>query len=346
MLIKRRSYWIYAFVAVVAVATMWVMSASQNQQDFSNNGDAEQCLEQSGGQVWIEGGSFMMGDDDAYPEEGPAHLVRLDGYWIDTHEVTNGQFARFIDETGYLTVAERVPDPADFPGAPPEMLRPGSVTFTPPGEGARITQWWSYTPGANWRHPDGPDSSIAKKAHYPVVHIAFEDAQAYVSWAGRALPTEAQYEFAARSNRDNERYAWGGDEFVPEGEHQANTWQGLFPLQNTQTDGYKGIAPVGCFPPNAYQAYDLIGNVWEWTGNWYAPNHNPADSENPQGPSPEQSYDWNNAGYPVRVIKGGSYLCAPSYCKRYRPAARIAQDTGLGTSHIGFRTVSNSSVND
>jgi formylglycine-generating enzyme required for sulfatase activity len=282
-----------------------------------------------------------MGDDEAYREEGPAHVVTVDGFWIDTHEVTNAQFAKFVKETGYVTVAERVPNPDEIPGAPPEMLKPGSATFTPPSQGENITSWWSYTPGANWKHPEGPDSSIKNKDHYPVVHIAFEDAQSYATWAGRALPTEAQYELAARSRKDKEKYAWGGDEVVPEGKHMANTWQGFFPVQNTEEDGYEGIAPVGCFDANDYGAYDLIGNVWEWTGNWYVPAHKPEDNDNPKGPAQDESYDKNNAGFAVRVIKGGSFLCSPNYCMRYRPSARHAQDTGLGSNHIGFRTVLN-----
>ena len=306
---------------------------------------AQQCREPSNQQVWIEGGRFTMGDNNTYQEEGPEHLVELDGFWIDAHEITNAQFVAFVKETGYVTVAERMPNPAEIPGAPPEMLQPGSVTFTPPNQGGQLTTWWSYTPGANWQQPDGPGSSIAGKDHYPVVHIAFEDAQRYAQWAGRQLPTEAQYEFAARSQREREHYAWGGNELAPGGKYQANTWQGLFPFHNSEEDGYVGIAPVSCYAANDYGAYDLIGNVWEWTANWYAPGHNPDDNHNPQGPAQQDSYDKNNAGFPVRVIKGGSYLCAPNFCMRYRPAARHAQDTGLGSGHIGFRTVLNKRQN-
>lgn len=300
------------------------------------------CLTETGSQVWIEGGEFRMGDDNTYREEGPARNVRVDGFWIDAHEVTNAQFAAFVADTGYVTVAERPKSAQDFPGAGPEMLKPGSVTFTPPDISRPFDSWWSYTPGADWRHPEGPASSIEGRDNYPVVQVAFEDAQAYAEWAGRALPTEAQFEYAARSKRDGEHYAWGGDSLTPAGRHMANTWQGLFPVQNTAADGHSGLAPVGCYPANDWQVYDLIGNAWEWTQDWYAPSHDAAASDNPTGPPAEKSFDPANAGFPVRVIKGGSFLCAPNYCKRYRPAARHAQDTGLGTGHIGFRTVLNS----
>ncbi len=295
------------------------------------------------GMQWIEGGSFQMGTDAAYREESPVRTVSLDGYWIDRHETTNRKFTQFISETNYITVAERVPNAADIPGAPPEMLLPGSAMFRQPAGllSTEMMQWWIYQPGANWRHPEGPGSSIDNRMEYPVVHIAFEDAQAYAAWVGKDLPTEAQWEFAARSKLDGSTYAWG-EVRLPEGKHLANTWQGLFPLQNTEDDGYAAASPVGCFPPNAYGLHDMIGNVWEWTADRYAPRHTAAQTENPIGPSEEQSYAPNQPGFPVRVIKGGSFLCAPNYCMRYRPAARQAQDTGLGSDHIGFRTVINS----
>ncbi len=312
-----------------------------NLQSKNTNDSINNCLTKTGSQVWIEGGTFSMGSEDVYREEGPIHEVTVDGFWIDTHEVTNAQFASFVEEMGYVTVAERQPKPEDLHGAPSEMIKPGSAVFIPPTQGGRITSWWTYVPGANWKHPEGPDSNIKGKENYPVVHIAFEDAQAYAKWAKRELPTEAQYEFVARSKREKEKYAWGGNELAPNGKYLANTWQGYFPINNSKEDGYEGIAPVGCFDANDYGAHDLIGNVWEWTANWYAPQHNPKDQSNPTGPSKEQSYDKKNEGFPVRVIKGGSYLCAPNYCMRYRPAARHAQDTGLGVNHIGFRTVLN-----
>lgn len=291
--------------------------------------------------VWVEGGSFAMGDDEIYADEGPVRDVRVDGFWIDSHEVTNAQFAAFVEATAYVTVAERQPSSEDFPNAPLELLKPGSAVFQLPDRltSGDILQWWLYVPGADWRHPAGPASSLAGLEDYPVVHIAFEDATAYADWAGRDLPTEAQWEFAARGGASSD-YPWG-DQLAPGGTHMANTWQGTFPIQNDVQDGYTGRAPVQCFPPNGFGLYDMIGNVWEWTADRYAPLHDTAADDNPTGPMEAASYDPANPGVAVRVIKGGSFLCAPNYCMRYRPAARHAQDTGLGTDHIGFRTVLN-----
>ena len=299
------------------------------------------CLSELGGQAWIEGSTFIMGDDMAYMEESPAHEVEMSGFWIDTHEVTNEQFGNFVQETGYITVAERLPDPADWPAnVPLDFLKPGSVSFTPPSDGGSINNWWSWVVGASWQHPNGPDSEIVGKENFPVIHIAFEDAAAYAKWAGRTLPTEAQFELAARNKRSN-HFAWDGEELAPGGHHRANTWQGNFPSENNGEDGHKGLAPVGCFSANDYGAYDLIGNVWEWTSNWYYPGHIPSDSSDPDGPAQEESYSANHGKAVARVIKGGSFLCAENYCYRFRPAARESQDSGLGTSHIGFRTVLN-----
>jgi len=291
------------------------------------------------GMVWIPDGAFVMGSDKAYRSERPAREVRLKGFWIDTHEVTNAQFDAFVDRTGYLTVAEHTPEP--IPNAPPEMAKPGSIVFVQP---ERVTsmdhrQWWRYVPGANWRHPGGPKTSIEGRDNDPVVHIALEDALAYAKWAGRELPTEAQWEYAARAGSKTV-FPWGGH-LAPEGVHMANTWDGHFPLKNTAADGYLRAAPVKCFPPTAFGLYDMIGNVWEWTTDWYAPQHDINDRDNPKGPPAERSADRRQSGFPVKVIKGGSYLCAPNFCARFRPAAREAQDTGLGTNHIGFRTVRN-----
>ncbi len=297
-----------------------------------------QCLEVFGGSVWVEGAEFVMGDDAGYRDEGPARRVRVDGFWIDAHEVTNAQFADFVTATDYVTVAERTPDPSKIPGAPAAMLQPGSAVFAP-SEASAGGLWWSYVPGASWRAPAGPGSSIDGLDAHPVVHIAFEDALAYANWAGGRLPTEAEFELAARGGLDGEVFAWGGRELAPDGEHRANTWQGIFPAVDTAEDGYSGAAPVGCFSANTYGVHDLVGNVWEWTADWYAPRHDPRDVDNPQGPPEARSYDPNTPGFPVKVLKGGSYLCAPNYCRRYRPAARQAQDTGLGASHIGFRLV-------
>lgn len=293
------------------------------------------------GMIWISGGSFTMGADETYADEGPARSVRVNGFWIDPHEVTNAQFATFVEATGYTTLAERKPTAADFPNAPPELLKPGSAVFQLPDQlsSQDILQWWLFVPGADWRHPAGPESTLEGLEDYPVVHVAFEDAVAYATWAGRDLPTEAQWEYAARGGTSSD-YPWG-DQLAPGGAHMANTWQGTFPIQNKAQDGYAGRAPVQCFPANSFGLHDMIGNVWEWTADRYAPSHDPAATDNPKGPPAGASYDPSNPGLPVRVIKGGSFLCAPNYCMRYRPAARHAQDTGLGTDHIGFRTVLN-----
>ena len=331
------------FIAALLVLLFFNLPSQQTNEELVTLTQGE-CSVEIGSQVWIEGGTFTMGSSDFYPDEGPVHEVTVDGFWIDAHEITNAQFAKFVEQTGYVTVAERVPDAELLKGAPPEMLQPGSVTFTPPlKKGGYIASWWSYTPGANWKHPSGPESSIEGKDNYPVVQIAYEDAKAYADWAGRKLPTEAQYEFAARNKLNKAKYGWAGDDLTPDGQHLANTWQGFFPVNNSEDDGYRGIAPVACYQPNDYGAYDLIGNVWEWTTNWYASKHNPNDNKNPQGPDHYVATDPSKEKFPERVIKGGSYLCAPNYCARYRPPARHAQDMGLGAEHIGFRTVADPS---
>jgi formylglycine-generating enzyme required for sulfatase activity len=286
--------------------------------------------------AFIAGGVFMMGAAGLYPEEGPPVEVNVEGFSLDTHEVTNAQFRKFVESTGYVTVAEREPDPDDYPGVPADKLVAGSAVFVPPtdmSQGFNPLSWWRFVPGANWRHPQGPDNDIKGKDHLPVVQVAYEDALAYADWAGRALPTEAQWEYAARGGLEGKEYAWG-DELEPGEQAMANSWQGIFPVQNTEEDGFRGLAPVGCFPPNGYGLYDMIGNVWEWTSSPYNPSHEIAENLSVEG------YDPRQPGIPVRVIKGGSFLCAPNYCMRYRPAARHAQETGLGTDHIGFRTVS------
>jgi len=317
------------------------IALTAGQAGLAQSATISQCLHDIGAAVWVNGVEFVMGDDSLYPEEGPAHKVSVDGFWIDAHEVTNEQFASFVLHTGYVTVAERSPDPEDWPSdAPKALLTPGSIVFTIPESGQDVARLWSWVSGTHWRHPNGPESDIEEKGRYPVTHVAYEDAQAYASWAGRSLPTEAQFELAARSRR-NTRFPWNGNQLAPHGQHHANTWQGTFPTQDKAEDGHQGLAPVGCFGANDYGAYDLIGNVWEWTSNWYTPRHNPLDTKNPTGPTVQLSHGFAADGAPIKVIKGGSYLCSENYCLRFRPAARQAQDTGLGTSHIGFRTVKN-----
>ena len=297
--------------------------------------------------VWIPGGTFTMGSNDYYPEEAPAHPVRVDGFWMDQYTVTNAQFSHFVEDTDYVTSAERSPNPEEYPGAKPEMLVPASVVFRRPTLRVNLSdhyQWWTYVPGANWRHPLGPGSTLKGLAKHPVVHIAFEDARAYATWAGKELPTEAEWEFAARGGLEGAAFVWG-DEFEPDGRVMANTWQGDFPNENLLTDGYEWTAPVGSFPPNGYGLYDMAGNVWQWTTDWYQ-QHNEIEqtccaSFNPRGGDPEKSYDPRtpNVKIPRRVMKGGSYLCAPNYCQRYRPAARMAQAVDTSTCHLGFRCI-------
>ncbi len=293
----------------------------------------------------IPAGSFMMGSDLHYPEEAPAHRVQVAAFEIDETVVTNRQFAVFVAETGYVTVAERPLDAAVYPHAAPHELLPGSTVFhmTPgPVDTRDIRNWWSWVTGACWRHPEGPGSTIKGRKDHPVVHVAFEDAEAYAAWAGKRLPSEAEWEYAARGGLDGAEFAWG-DELVPRGRHVANTWQGSFPWQNLCEDGYAGSCPVKTYAPNGYGLYEVCGNVWEWTTDWFTTSHSAKEGEKAGccGSLERQSHDPAQPGIaiPRRVIKGGSFLCAPSYCRRYRPAARHAQMVDTGTSHIGFRCV-------
>ena len=299
--------------------------------------------------VWIPGGTFRMGSDKYYPEEAPVHRVTVDGFWIDRTPVTNAEFRRFVEATGHTTFCEMAPDPALYPGAMPDLLQPASAVFVRPAQPAGLQdhyQWWQLIPGADWRHPQGPDSSIEGKEDHPVVHVAFADVEAFTRWLGKELPTEAEWEFAARGGLDGADYAWG-DDMTPDGQHLANTWQGEFPMQNLLEDGFEGTSPVGSFPPNGYGLLDMIGNVWEWTTDWYTPKH-PDEKikaccvpHNPRGGREDQSYDPRQPDIriPRRVMKGGSHLCAPNYCLRYRPAARMSQPIDTSTSHLGFRCV-------
>lgn len=289
------------------------------------------------GMIFVPGGTFLMGSGNAYPEERPPRRATVSGFWIDRHEVTNAQFAAFVAATGYKTVAERGLSAKDYPDLPPEALVPGSMVFFEPDKNARVrtNEWWRYAPGADWRHPTGPGSSIAGKDNHPVVHVSYADALAYANWAGRSLPTEAEWEFAARGGLDGKDFAWG-DEQTPEGVWMANSWQGFFPFEDDKSDGYHGTAPVGCYSANGKGLFDMIGNVWEWGTDWYRPGHHFAEgAADPRGPADISA----TVGGQVRVIKGGSWLCAPNFCARYRPAARQPQEADLGASHIGFRTV-------
>jgi formylglycine-generating enzyme len=282
----------------------------------------------SGEEASIAGTTFRMGSDAHYRDEAPVRSVTVDGFRIDRHQVTNQDFAAFVEATGYETVAERPLDPADFPGAPAENLVPGSMVFTRtrgPVDLRHLSQWWAWTPGASWRRPEGPGSSLEGRERHPVVHVAYEDAERYAAWAGKALPTEAQWELAARGGLDGAAYTWG-DEPEPPGERLANYWHGDFPWR--AEPGYGATAPVGSFAPNGYGLYDMAGNAWEWTADWY-------------GGSERASLDPSQPQFavPRKVVKGGSFLCADSYCLRYRPAARRPQMVDTGMSHIGFRCV-------
>jgi formylglycine-generating enzyme required for sulfatase activity len=297
--------------------------------------------------VWLAGGTFTMGSDHHYPEESPSHQVTVGGFWIDPMPVTNAAFAQFVDATGYVTLAERPVDPKDYPGARPENLAPSSVVFSPPSRRVDMRNpynWWSYVRGADWRHPLGPGSSIEGLEKHPVVHVSYDDVEAYCAWAGKDLPTEAEWEFAARGGLDGAFYAWG-NEFEPDGRSMANTWQGEFPIQNLAKDGFAWTSPVGLFPPNGYGLFDMIGNVWEWTSDWYQPHQRVlrscCGSVNPHGGERDKSCDERmpTVRIPRKVMKGGSYLCAPNYCQRYRPSARMGQPIDTSTCHLGFRCI-------
>jgi formylglycine-generating enzyme required for sulfatase activity len=296
------------------------------------------------GMVWIVGGEFWMGADE-FPDAQPWHRVMVNGFWMDKTEVTNDQFAKFVKETKYVTLAERTPRAEDFPGAPPENLVAGSVVFSPPDHPVKLNnhfQWWSYVKGANWRHPEGPKSTIENRGKYPVVHIAYEDVLAYAKWTGKRLPTEAEFEFATRGGLERKPYAWG-DELKPGGKFMTNTFQGHFPEKNTKEDGYEQAAPVASFPPNNYGLYDMAGNVWEWTSDWYRHDYNQMLASqgpltrNPQGPA--DSIDPSEPGVKKKVHKGGSFLCTDQYCARYIAGGRGKGEPDTGTNHVGFRLV-------
>jgi formylglycine-generating enzyme required for sulfatase activity len=298
---------------------------------------------------WVPGGMFLMGSDRHYPEERPARTVRVRGFWMDVHPVTNAEFAAFVKATGYVTTAEQPVAPQLRPHVVLGSGSPGSFVFrqtAEPVDVAAAEGWWKWTPGASWRHPEGPGSSIANRAEHPVVHVTFEDARAYATWVRKVLPTEAEWEYAARGGLDGAEFAWGS-EFTPDGRFMANTWQGEFPWQNLCSDGHDGTSPVTSFPANRYGLYDLIGNVWEWTNDWFSRDHNVGDHplssvrDDAVGGPMEASYDPALAPPPIyrKVIKGGSFLCAPNYSGRYRPAARQAQMIDIGQSDLGFRCV-------
>ena len=303
----------------------------------------------AGEMIRVPGGEFRMGSDRHYPEERPTHRVAVDGFWIDQHPVTNAEFRQFVDATGHVTTAEIPPNPDEYPDFLPEMLFAGSLVFVKPERPvghADIRNWWQLMPGADWRHPYGPPSSLAGLDDHPVVHVTYTDACAFAAWAGKSLPTEAEWEFAARGGLDGSEYAWG-DVLHPDDREMANTWQGQFPWQNLMDDGFERTSPVGAFSPNGYGLVDMIGNVWEWTDDWYSTQHTPEVGKacciprNPRGGSEDASRDPRQPKIliPRKVLKGGSHLCAPNYCRRYRPAARFPEPIDTSACHVGFRCV-------
>ncbi|MGH7939171.1 MAG: formylglycine-generating enzyme family protein [Chthoniobacterales bacterium] len=335
----------------------------QGPQAFCGTAESQATMENKNqapsnppeGMVWIPGGEFDMGavvsgqGSGAMPmpsnDAEPIHRVRVDGFWVDKTEVTNEQFAKFVAATSYVTIAERAPTKEEFPDAPPENLVAGSVVFTPPDHEVSLHnyfQWWAYVKGANWRHPLGPSSDIKGKEKYPVVQIAYPDAEAYAKWAGKRLPTEAEFEFAERGGLSRKTYAWG-DEFRPKGKWMANTFQGKFPVHDDGEDGFAGIAPVAQFPPNSYGLYDMAGNVWEWCSDWYRPDYYEQLAKaggvavNPKGP--DSSFDPAEPKEPKRVQRGGSFLCTDQYCSRYIVGTRGKGEVDTGTNHVGFRCV-------
>ncbi|MCM0593464.1 MAG: formylglycine-generating enzyme family protein [Gloeotrichia echinulata CP02] len=327
-----KTFWLKSLILSLLTICLFLGSSTEVKASPTKNS----CPE---GMVFIAGGTFNMGSDAHYASEHSAPDITVNSFCMDKYEVTNAKFAQFVKETGYITVAERPLSKEQFPDLSDDVRKPGSLVFQmsePEAKKIRYLSWWKWTPGADWRHPFGTGSNINGKENYPVVQVSYEDVEAYAQWANMSLPTEAQWEYAARGGLNDATYSWG-EQYS---EKKANTWQGLFPVFNTKADGYIGTAPVGSFQSNGYGLYDITGNVWEWTSDWYRPGHDhKAHSLEPTGPSKKESFDPREPGVAKHVIKGGSYLCAPNYCSRYRPAARESQSPDTGTTHIGFRLV-------
>ncbi|SFN40454.1 Formylglycine-generating enzyme, required for sulfatase activity, contains SUMF1/FGE domain [Chitinophaga sp. YR627] len=343
-------------IAIWTLGLSVLLCACQNNQPSGTPaGDSTASLTESdtlNRMVLIPGGTFTMGADDAeaHPDEKPRHDVHVDSFWMDEHEVTNAEFAAFVKATGYLTTAERPISkeelmqqlPAGSPEPDSSMLLPGSIVFTPPSHPVPlddVSQWWSFIQGASWQHPGGPTTNITGKEHLPVVHISWNDAQAFAEWAGKRLPTEAEWEYAARGGLKDQPYPWG-TEALTTGKVKANTWNGHFPYQNTQTDGYFGAAPVKSFAPNAYGLYDMSGNVWEWCADWYDSRYyGLKQGDNPKGPA--AGYDPEDPATAKHTIRGGSFMCTDEYCSGYRVTARMKTSPESGLENLGFRCVKN-----
>jgi formylglycine-generating enzyme required for sulfatase activity len=343
---ERRPWiaWAGTIAVAVGVASVFGLNFWQAAQSSAQSGPPK--LNQSAApgpapesMAWIPGGWFWMGDNN-FRDAQPEHLVYVDGFWMDRYEVTNAQFARFVAATGYQTIAERPLDPKEFPTVPVEDLKPGSIVFKRPAEDVPLDdfrRWWSYVPGASWRHPQGPDNDIKGLEKHPVVHVAWDDAVAYAKWAGKRLPTEAEWELAARGGLDRQLYCWG-NELRAGGKWRSNIWQGNFPSQNTAADGFRGTAPVGSFPAGGYGLFDMSGNVWEWCADWYRPDYYElTPQKNPTGP--DSSFDPLEPDQPKRVQRGGSFMCSDQYCTRYVPGARGKGEPKSAASHTGFRAV-------
>jgi formylglycine-generating enzyme len=361
----RSKFFLFGFLAVAALAG-WRFELAERAAAADARRDEPKSSAAPPGMVWIPGGQFSMGGPSAtcaacqmviqdstgpvckelkegFPDAQPVHQVIVSPFWMDATDVTNEQFERFVDATGYVTVAERRPSPEDFPGVPLERLVPGAAVFAPPDHPVELTDataWWRYVPGANWRHPLGPESTIVGRGNYPVVQVAYQDAQSYAKWAGKRLPTEAQWEFAARGGLAGQPFPWGS-EFRPNGKWMANTFQGGFPDSDTGEDGFVGIAPVAQYPPNGYGLYDMAGNVWQWCHDWYRPDYYATLARsvaiNPQGPG--DSFDPDEPGVAKRVQRGGSFLCSDQYCARFRLGTRGKNEPDSGSNHAGFRCV-------
>lgn len=340
----------FALLIVALAAAGWAVWRADQPTDSSPSradspdrpliNDASPPADEPPGMVWVPGGKFWMGGEPQFADAQPVHLVYVDGFWMDRTEVTNGEFERFVEATNYVTVAERTPTAEEIPGATPEQLVAGSIVFQPPDEAVPLNDirgWWDYLPGADWRHPEGPDSNLDGRQDHPVVHVCWEDAAAYARWAGKRLPTEAEWEFAARGGLDRKRYVWG-NRAPGKGGWPANIWQGNFPNQNTQADGFVRTAPVGSFEANGFGLYDMSGNVWEWCADWYRPDYyQVAARRNPRGP--DDSYDPDEPGIAKRVQRGGSFLCSDQYCTAYRPGVRGKGEVKSAAAHLGFRCV-------